>query len=99
MGKLVAAKGFKSCPKSNKLPNLVTLLTVFILGLPVPSAGGDVTVNPLTDLILSEESDIVSASGRRSTTLSPLRTSTVSHVTSSGLGDMSSGSFLTLISG
>ena len=26
LGKLIAAKGFKSCPKSNKLPNLVTLI-------------------------------------------------------------------------
>ena len=24
-GKLIVAKGFKICPKSNKLPNLVTL--------------------------------------------------------------------------
>ena len=26
LGKLIVAKGFKSCPKSNKSPNLVTLL-------------------------------------------------------------------------
>ena len=26
-GKLIVAKGFKSCPKSNKSPNLVTLAT------------------------------------------------------------------------
>ena len=26
LGNLIVAKGFKSCPKSNKLPNLVTLL-------------------------------------------------------------------------
>ena len=26
LGKLIVAKGFKSCPKSNKLPNLVTLV-------------------------------------------------------------------------
>ena len=25
LGKLIAAKGFKSCPKSKKLPDLVTL--------------------------------------------------------------------------
>ena len=25
-GKLIVAKGFKRCPKSNKLPNLVTLV-------------------------------------------------------------------------
>ena len=25
LAKLIAAKGFKSCPKSNKSPNLVTL--------------------------------------------------------------------------
>ena len=28
LGKLIVAKGFKSCPKSNKLPNLVTLLPI-----------------------------------------------------------------------
>ena len=27
LGKLIVAKGFKSCPKSNKSPNLITLLT------------------------------------------------------------------------
>ena len=27
LGKLIVTKGFKSCPKSKKLPNLVTLLT------------------------------------------------------------------------
>ena len=27
LGKLIVAKGFKSCPKSNKSPNLVTLLS------------------------------------------------------------------------
>ena len=27
LGKLIVAKGFKSCPKSNKSPNLVTLFT------------------------------------------------------------------------
>jgi hypothetical protein len=61
-------------------------------GLPVPSAssGVDVTVNPLTDLLFSEESDIVTTSGRRSTTLSPLRTAHVGHFTSSSvLGDTS----------
>ena len=26
LGKLIVAKALKSCPKSNKLPNLVTLL-------------------------------------------------------------------------
>ena len=26
LGKLIIAKGFKSCPKSNKSPNLVTLI-------------------------------------------------------------------------
>ena len=26
LGKLIVGKGFKSCPKSNKSPNLVTLL-------------------------------------------------------------------------
>ena len=25
LGKVIVAKGFKNCPKSNKLPNLVTL--------------------------------------------------------------------------
>ena len=29
LGKLIVAKGFKSCPKSNKSPNLVTLGTVY----------------------------------------------------------------------
>ena len=28
LGKLIVAKGFKSCPKSNKSPNLVTLLEI-----------------------------------------------------------------------
>ena len=28
LGELIVAKGFKSFPKSNKLPNLVTLITV-----------------------------------------------------------------------
>ena len=27
LGKLIVAKGFKNCPKSNKSPNLVTLAT------------------------------------------------------------------------
>ena len=27
LGKYIVAKGLKTCPKSNKLPNLVTLLT------------------------------------------------------------------------
>ena len=27
LGKLIVAKGFKNWPKSNKLPNLVTLVT------------------------------------------------------------------------
>ena len=27
LGKLIVAKGLKTCPKSNKLPNLVTLLS------------------------------------------------------------------------
>ena len=31
LDKLIVAKGFKTCPKSNKSPNLVTLLTVPIL--------------------------------------------------------------------
>ena len=26
LGKLIVAKGFKTCPKSNELPNLVTVL-------------------------------------------------------------------------
>ena len=30
LGKLIVAKGFKSCPKSNKSPNLVTLLGTYI---------------------------------------------------------------------
>ena len=30
LDKLIAAKGFKSCPKSNNSPNLVTLQTVVI---------------------------------------------------------------------
>ena len=30
LGKLIVAIGFKSCPKSNKSPNLVTLLTNYI---------------------------------------------------------------------
>ena len=29
LGKLIAAKGFKTCPKSNKSPNLVTLNYLF----------------------------------------------------------------------
>ena len=28
LGKLIVAKGFKSCPKANKLPNLVTLVKI-----------------------------------------------------------------------
>ena len=32
LAKLIVAKGFKSCPKSNKSPNLVTLV-----GRPVPN--------------------------------------------------------------
>ena len=28
LGKLIVAKGFKTCPKFNKLPNLVTLATI-----------------------------------------------------------------------
>ena len=28
LGKLIAAKGFEKLPKSNKLPNLVTLIMV-----------------------------------------------------------------------
>ena len=32
MGKLIVAKGFKSCPKSKKLPDLVTLIaSTFLL--------------------------------------------------------------------
>ena len=31
LGKLIVAKGFKRCPKSNKSPNLVTLVTTFFL--------------------------------------------------------------------
>ena len=31
LGKLIVAKGFKSCPKSNKSPNLVTLLLGFFV--------------------------------------------------------------------
>ena len=31
LGKLIVAKGFKSCPKSNKSPNLVTLLAPFLV--------------------------------------------------------------------
>ena len=31
LGKLIVAKGFKSCPKSNKSPNLVTLLVIYVL--------------------------------------------------------------------
>ena len=68
-------------------------------GLPVPGAGAassggidmsHVTVNPLTDLLFSEESDIVAASGRRSTTMSPMRAANVGHV----LADMSTNSGL-----
>ena len=29
-GKLIAAKGFQNCPKSNKLPNSVTLTNAII---------------------------------------------------------------------
>ena len=31
LGKLIVAKALKSCPKSNKLPNLVTLLSECLL--------------------------------------------------------------------
>ena len=31
LGKLIAAKGFKKLPKSNNLPNLVTLTTTYRL--------------------------------------------------------------------
>ena len=29
-GKLIVARGFKSCPKCNKLPNLVTLVYTYL---------------------------------------------------------------------
>ena len=29
LGELIVAKGFKSCSKSNKLPNLVTLISTY----------------------------------------------------------------------
>ena len=29
LGKLIVAKGFKNCPKSNKSPNLVTLFRTY----------------------------------------------------------------------
>ena len=32
LGKLIVAKGFKGCPKSNKSPNLVTLDLATMLG-------------------------------------------------------------------
>ena len=32
LGKLIVAKAFKTCPKSNKLPNLVTLIILFLNG-------------------------------------------------------------------
>ena len=31
LGELIIANGFKSCPKSNKLPNLVTLVVITAL--------------------------------------------------------------------
>ena len=37
LGKLIVAKGFKICPKSNKLPNLVTLVSVPTLSSPLHS--------------------------------------------------------------
>ena len=30
LGKLIVAKGFRSCPKSNKSPNLVTLVVIWV---------------------------------------------------------------------
>ena len=36
LGKLTVAKALKSCPKSNKLPNLVTLILAIHGGLPLP---------------------------------------------------------------
>ena len=31
LGKLIVAKGFKSCPKSKKLPDLVTLVASHVM--------------------------------------------------------------------
>ena len=31
LGKIIVARGFKSCPKCNKSPNLVTLVTMGIV--------------------------------------------------------------------
>ncbi len=76
-------------------------------GLPVTGDGGSVTINPMTDLLYSEESDIVgghvvggqqqqqlnlSNSSGSSSTLSPLRSGTGGHLSSSGLGDTSTAS-------
>ena len=33
--KLIGAKGFKTCPKSNKSPNLVTLFLAALAAVPV----------------------------------------------------------------
>ena len=79
-------------------------------GLPVTGDGGSVTINPMTDLLYSEESDIVgghvvggqqqqqlnlSNSSGSSSTLSPLRSGgTGGHLSSSGLGDTSTASGL-----
>jgi hypothetical protein len=73
-------------------------------GLPVPAAGGElagVTVNPLTDLLYSEESDIVTAPVSRrpqlaatgAAILSPLRTSAVGQAHASDASGMSSDLF------
>ena len=35
LGKLIVAKALKSCPKSNKSPNLVTLLLIDLACLPL----------------------------------------------------------------
>ena len=42
LGKLIVAKGFKSCPKSNKSPNLVTLVAGQLAdwSLPIPGIHG-----------------------------------------------------------
>ena len=50
LDKLIVAKGFKSCPKSNKSPNLVTLLRRYQYDREHSLEGGRVTSSSLTGL-------------------------------------------------
>ena len=49
LAKLIDATGLKSCPKCNKLPNLITLYTDRILTF-APSAWNEIGVRPRNNL-------------------------------------------------